>query len=90
MNSNTTVSTAKMFNKSGFFYNMFVKQFDNMIEDNYTKDIAAATATKNASALDLALRAKMHMMNRGKSVDTSKMKFAEVEAIDANFYVGVE
>jgi len=50
---------------------------------NQIKD---ATEAKDASKLDLALRAQYHFENRGRAVDTTGIEFVAVKNIDPKFY----
>ena len=50
-------------------------------------EVRAATLAKDPSRLDRALRAQLHFARRGEAVDTTAMRFPEVEAIDKDFYV---
>lgn len=50
-------------------------------------EVRAATLAKDASRLDRAVRAQYHFAHRGEQMDTTAMRFPEVEAIDKDFYV---
>jgi len=50
------------------------------------QQIKEALAAKDASKLDLAMRAQHHYVNRGTSVDTTEMEFGLVKSLDPKFY----
>lgn len=58
----------------------------NQVEQNFQNQVEQAKKEKDASKLDLALRAQYHFQHRGKEVDTTTMEFAEVKQINPKFY----
>lgn len=61
---------------------MIAKNINPAIE----QEVSSATLAKDASRLDRALRAQLHFANRGSTIDTTAMRFSQVELIDKDFY----
>jgi len=51
------------------------------------EQLKEARETRNASLLDLALRAQYHFNHKNQVVDTTDIQFTEVRALDPKFYV---
>lgn len=55
-------------------------------QDRYNTEMKQAIANKDAVRLDLILRSKELLNNRGTKIDTVKIEYDEVKQLQPNFY----